>query len=439
MRLTLRNLLAYLHGTLLPEQHDAFAQLVQSTPRVQLLVDRCRNLAARRMAAPDLDQTLPQFQAETVAKYLDFTLPDDQLAAFEKAALASDELLAEIVNSHHVLADVVKQRIVSETASTPFRQRLLTLPSAPGHAQESPAYAAEIAATVKKNVSDFAPVAAGIKADLHDSGDLSEYLSDVDDEEELSLDIVKNRAKAVEQRAMAVAAQAYTSGGGGMTATAAARAAVLEQQEAYNYESPIPDGTKKKPIPVPVMAGIGGGVVLLLGLVVWMGSALFAGKKAEPSGPHFYGVAATPGKTLCELRGTITYQPASGGPSPDVGAIIVAWPTQPSAEANRLTTTVLMEDLEAKRQNPYNEMLVVAKCDDDGRFQMRMHEHGEFHVMILSQKASTSNPVTWGEAVEAIAAQLEDPVALIGNRKYEYRKLTMPAEHQATLDFAFAE
>ncbi len=435
MRLTLRNLLAYLHGTLEPEQEAAFAQLVQSTPRVQLLIDRCRNLAAKRLAAPDLEQTLPQYQAETVAKYLDFTLPDDQLAAFEKAALASDEQLAEIVDGHSVLADVIKSRV--SIAAPSYRDRLLKLVE---HAHE-PEPVATAASAVAKSKSDFAPVAPAIKADLQDSGDLTEYLSDVDDEEELSLDAIQNRAKAVEKRAMAAAAHSYTAGGGTVTATAAARAAVYEQQEAYNYESPIADvGLKKKqPLPTPVLAGIGGGAVLVLGIVAWLGSMLFAGKGDPTGGPFYYGISAAPGKAVCELRGLIQFQPGVGSPSPDVGAIVIAWPVTPSAEANRLTTAVLLEDLDAKRQNPYNEMLVAAKCDDDGRFQMRMHEHGEFHVMILSQRASTTNPKTWGEAVEAIASQLEDPVPLIASRKYEYRKLTMPSEHQATLDYTFTE
>lgn len=431
MRLTLRNLLAYLHGTLDAEQHAAFAQLVQSNPRVQLLIDRCSNLAAKRLAAPDIEQTSAQYQVESVAKYLDFTLPDDQLAAFEKAALASDEQLAEIVDCHRVLADVVKSRVSFSTPS--YRDRIVKIVE---HAHEPAVVPAS-----GNMASDFAPVAPHIQADLQDSGDLTEYLSDVDDEEELSLDAIQNRAKAVEKRAMAAAAHSYTSGTGTVTATAAARAAVLEQQEAYNYESPIPDlGEKKKlPLTPPVLAGIGGGAVLVLGIVVWLGSMLFAGKSDPNGGQFYYGIPAAPGKTLCELRGFIQFQPAVGSPSPDVGAIIVVWPVTPSAEANRLTTEVLLEDLNAKRQNPYNEMLVVAKCDDNGRFQMRMHPHGEFHVMVLSQRSSTTNPKTWGEAVEAIVSQLEDPVALIASRKYEYRKLTMPGENQATLDYTFTE
>lgn len=435
MRLTLRNLLAYLHETLEPPQREAFQTLVAGNPRVGLLIDRCRNLAAKRLAAPTIDQASPTGQAETVAKYLDFTLPDEQVAEFEKAVLACDELLSEIVDSHAVLADVVKQRI--KPTALPKTERILALHAAPA----TPPAQASAPAKPAARVSDFAPVAAHVKAEMHDSGDLTDYLSDDDDDEELSLDTVQHRAEAVERRAMEEAAHAFSTGGGGtMTATAAARAAVLEKEEAYRYEAPVNEVVieKKKPLPpTPVLAAIGGGVAVLLVGLVWAGSSLMGGKPVD-RGPYCYGVSASPDKALVELRGTIKVQPQQGGVMPDAGALVVVWPVKPSAEANRLTTSVLIEDLDAKRQNPYNEMLVIAKCDDDGNYRLRMHAHDEYHVMVLSQRLTAINPKTWGEAVEAIAAQLEDPAALIGVRQYEYRKLAV-AGPQATLDYLFNE
>jgi hypothetical protein len=441
MRLTLRNLLAYLHGALSPENHAAMEALIKATPRIQTLIDRCKDLPKYRLAAPAIEQAQPLHQAETVAMYLDFTLPDDQVAPFEKAVLASDELLAEVVTAHRCLTEVLAQRIVATDQVK--RERFVALVQTKDAAlAEAPQLATASAAN-----TDFVTSASLREAqtDAHDSGDLTGYLSDIDDDEELSLDAAEQRARASEEQAIAAAASAYATG---TTATALPRVSVYSSPtehfrhseppppELFAQEQPLETQPKSK---MPLIAGAAGGGVLVLGLVLWVVSSLFSGSTAtQPQGPHTYGVDTSLGPT-CELHGSVRYQSGGSAPSADVGALIVAWPVTQTIDSVPLSTQTILEKLEEKQQSAYNRNLVVAKTDDDGNYRLRMLENTEFYVMILSQRSTTTNPKTWGEAAEAIAVHVEDPVVLIGQRNYHFQKLTMPGEKQATLDHTFTE
>jgi hypothetical protein len=127
MRLTLRNLLAWLHGLMSPQDKAAFDDLVRSSPKVQPLIDRCQTLHKSRLAAPAVDQASPLHAAESIAAYLDFGMADTQIAAFEKAALASDEQLAEVVACHQIVADANAHQAA---ANIPInRERLLKIGS----------------------------------------------------------------------------------------------------------------------------------------------------------------------------------------------------------------------------------------------------------------------------------------------------------------------
>jgi hypothetical protein len=428
MRLTLRNLLAYLHGAAAAEHLAAIEALVQKTPRIQPLIDRCRQLSARPLPAPALDQTAALHQAETVAMYLDFTLPDEQVGAFEKVVLASDELLAEIIACHKVLADVVTQRAVVQINVN--RDRILQL--AATHVVTPVLPAREVAA------QQTAFVVANQEA-MHDSGDLTNYLDGEDDGEVLSLDAAEERARLAEQRAAQEAATSYSSGAAGQTATATRMAPYGARDPFKTAASKVPEALLKreKPSQMPKIAGIAGGGVLVIGALIWMASGMFSGPsgKTKPRGPFVYGVEESSGPT-CMLIGKIQYQPEGASPSADAGALVLAWPVNATSE-KRLSRAEILDGIRAQRQNPYNLNLVIAKADDDGNFRMRLLDASEYNVVTISQRATTDTPKTWGEAIDAMQQQIEDPVPLIGQKTYKFERLTMPSEKRATLDHTF--
>lgn len=445
MRLTLRNLLAYLHQVMSPEDQTAFEELIKASPQVGKLIERCRELAKRaELGAPALDDASREQAAESVAMYLDFTYPDGQLAAFEKLALASDEQLAEIVQCHRVLADLVRQE-QSETLPA-WRERIVALthqhePAAVGAGVEAVASPAQETASAG---SDAMAEQRVVHTSAHDSGALSDYLGsdDDDDDDELSLEAVREREKRAEKQAIAAAASAYTTAAAG-TATAnppAPRIINYGVRDPFKQQTKIPDALieKKEPskVPMVMVGGVGAGVVLV-GLVVWLTlSGLSSGpNEARATGPHVYGIGASEGMPTCELTGTITVS-MGGALVPDAGAIIVTWPVD-APQATKLSAVQVMNDLSAQRQNPYNLNLVVAKTDENGHYHMRMTDHAEFHVMILSERVQSPNAKIWGDAVETLKSQVEDPPTLIGSRVYHFTQLSMPPEKRTTLDHTF--
>jgi hypothetical protein len=440
MRLTLRNLLAWLHGLMSPQDQAAFDELVRTTPKVQPLVDRCKTLYKSRLAAPALDQQSPLHAAESIAAYLDFGMADNQVAAFEKAALASDEQLAEVVACHQIVGDSQAHALAAKTAIS--RERLLKIGT-----QQSDALAMvakEVAdgkhgAAVEKPQAELVGAASlGRSEKMEDSGDLSTYLSDTDDEEELSLDAVAARAQQVQQQAVAAAASTFATG---------ATTSTMPRVTMYGSKDPFKQATKapalleekKPPNPMPLIAGAAGGGVLVVGLLIWVVASMFSGGggggKPVKQGPHIWGVSTADGKPTAELSGRITFQAGeAGAPVADRGAIVLVWPVNPSEEMPKLTTIRLRQDLDAKQQDAYNKNLTFAKADDDGKYQMRMFDYPEYHVVIISQRGLTNNPKTWGDTIEKMQSQIEDPAGLVGSQLYDYKLLTMPAEKKATLD-----
>jgi hypothetical protein len=203
-------------------------------------------------------------------------------------------------------------------------------------------------------------------------------------------------------------------------------------------KAPVLMPEEKKPSQMPLIAGGAGAGVLVLGLVVWGVASMFSGgggnKPNKPQGPHMWGVAAGDKPTV-ELRGQITFQAGdAGSPVPDGGAIVLAWPVDPTEEMPKITTSRLRDGINMQQQETYNTNLIFAKAEKDGRYQMRMYEHPEYHVVIISQRGITNNPKTWGDTIEKMQSQIEDPAGLVGSQLYDYKLLTMPAEKTATLD-----
>src|SRR5215471_1190624 len=124
MRLTLRTLLAYLDDTLDPAETKRIGQKVAESDAAQELIARIKQVTRRRRLTTPPATGPNSFEPNTVAEYLDNTLPAEQVEAVEKACLDSDVHLAEIAAAHQILTLVVGQpALVPPTA----RQRMYGL------------------------------------------------------------------------------------------------------------------------------------------------------------------------------------------------------------------------------------------------------------------------------------------------------------------------
>lgn len=110
MRLTLRTLLAHLDGVALDSgETSELAQKIDESEFVRNLVQRIRTAISRaRLAAPKIDGQGLGHDANTVAAYLDNTLPQDRMPDLEKICLESDVLLSEVGACHQILSLVLQ-------------------------------------------------------------------------------------------------------------------------------------------------------------------------------------------------------------------------------------------------------------------------------------------------------------------------------------------
>lgn len=106
MRLTLRTLLSYLDGVhLSDEEREAIRQQIDASENASEWIHRTRDVMRRlKLGTPDLDGAGSADDPNSVAEYLDRTLPDVSVAEFERVCLESDVQLAEVAACHHVLA-----------------------------------------------------------------------------------------------------------------------------------------------------------------------------------------------------------------------------------------------------------------------------------------------------------------------------------------------
>ncbi len=137
MRLTLRTLLAYIDNILDAKDQEELAHRVASSDVAHDLLHRTQDATRRlRLPAPPVEASGPLADANTVAEYLDNTLPPADVTEFERRCLDldtfpdADSHLAEVASCHHVLTMVLGQRAEIDPLS---KQRMYALgkPAAP--------------------------------------------------------------------------------------------------------------------------------------------------------------------------------------------------------------------------------------------------------------------------------------------------------------------
>jgi hypothetical protein len=111
--LTLRSLLSYREGLLPPEEHDLIEAKIQDAPAAQRLESHIREmLRFGNSSTPEIlpgeceraNPTSPLSTATAVAEYIDNILSKEELAAFERSCIDSNELLAEVAECLRMLS-----------------------------------------------------------------------------------------------------------------------------------------------------------------------------------------------------------------------------------------------------------------------------------------------------------------------------------------------
>ncbi len=113
MRLTLRNMLAYLNNIIEdPADIEEMRTKIEESEFATGLVHRIRSATSRqRLGAPSLEGRGIGLDANSVAEYLDNELPPDRIPDLEKICVESDVHLAEVAACYQILAIYMKASV----------------------------------------------------------------------------------------------------------------------------------------------------------------------------------------------------------------------------------------------------------------------------------------------------------------------------------------
>lgn len=125
MQLNLQLLLAYLDDLLEPAEAAQVAELIEASETAANLLSRIRDVIRRlRLSAPAVSGSEMGLDPNTVAEYLDRTMPAERLADVEGVCLESDMHLAEAAACHQIVALALGEPAQVDMGS---RRRMYTL------------------------------------------------------------------------------------------------------------------------------------------------------------------------------------------------------------------------------------------------------------------------------------------------------------------------